>query len=77
MDIEIQNEKLNNIAIDCGLHIAEHNPEVTAREVSFYAEEIVRECIAVVLEQRDPPNLNYKPTEQIAEALRQHFSISK
>ncbi len=77
MDIEIKNAKLNEIAIDCGLHIAEHNPAVTAQEVTFYAEEIVRECIAVVLEQHNPPNLNYKPTEQIAEALRQHFKINR
>lgn len=76
MDIEIKNATLNEIAVECGLHIAEHNPEVTAQEVTFYAEKIVEECIKVILEQRNPANLNYKPTEQIAQAVREHFKVA-
>lgn len=75
MDIEIKNAKLNEIAIDCGLHIAEHNPKVTAHEVTFYAEQVVKKCIEVILEQRNPPNLNYKPTESIAKAVSEYFGI--
>lgn len=40
-----------------------------------FAEDIVRECIQVCEEQRDPPLLNYKPTERFADALRYKFNV--
>ena len=40
-----------------------------------FAELIVRECVEVCLEQRNPANLNYKPSEQFAEAVKQHFGV--
>ena len=40
-----------------------------------FAELIVRECAKVCLEQRNPANLNYKPSEQFAEAVKQHFGV--
>ncbi len=40
-----------------------------------FAELIVREAIQVCLSQRDPANLNYKPSERFAEAIKQHFRI--
>ena len=40
-----------------------------------FAELIVRECAKVCSEQRDPANLNYKPSEQFAEAVKQHFGV--
>lgn len=36
---------------------------------------IVQECVKVCLEQRDPQNLNYKPSEKFADAIKQHFGI--
>jgi len=39
------------------------------------AELIVRECADVCLAQRDPANLNYKPSERFAEAVKQHFGV--
>ncbi len=38
-----------------------------------FADLIINECIAVCMEQRDPSNLNYKPSVRMAEAIRQHF----
>lgn len=38
-----------------------------------FAELILQECIKVARDQRDPANLNYKPSEQFVEALRLHF----
>lgn len=35
----------------------------------------VQEAIGVCLAQRDPGNLNYKPSEKFAEAIKQHFGI--
>ena len=40
-----------------------------------FAELIVRECMQVCLQQRDPANLNYKPSEQFAAAVKQHFGV--
>lgn len=40
-----------------------------------HAELIVRECAQVCLAQRDPANLNYKPSERFAEAVKQHFGV--
>jgi uncharacterized protein YmfQ (DUF2313 family) len=42
-----------------------------------FAELIVQECVQVCLSQRDPANLNYKPSERFAEAVKQHFGVDK
>jgi hypothetical protein len=42
-----------------------------------FAELIVRECARVCLAQRDPANLNYKPSERFAEAVKQHFGVDE
>ena len=52
----------------------------TSREVfdkEKFAELIVRECAQVCLAQRDPANLNYKPSEKFAEAVKQHFGVEE
>lgn len=36
---------------------------------------VILECAYVCLQQRDPPNLNYKPSEKFAEAIKQHFGV--
>lgn len=46
-------------------------------EVEKFAELIVQECVKVCLEQRNPANLNYKPSEQFAEAVKQHFGVEE
>ena len=46
------------------------------REIKF-AELIVQECAQVCLAQRDPANLNYKPSVKFAEAITQHFGVNK
>ena len=43
----------------------------------IFAELIVRECAQVCLSQRDPANLNYKPSERFAEAVTQHFGVKE
>jgi hypothetical protein len=42
-----------------------------------FAELIVQECARVCLAQRDPANLNYKPSERFAEAVKQHFGVEE
>jgi hypothetical protein len=42
-----------------------------------FAQLIVKECAQVCLAQRDPANLNYKPSEKFAEAVKQHFGVEE
>jgi hypothetical protein len=42
-----------------------------------FAELMVQECVQVCLSQRDPANLNYKPSERFAEAVKQHFGVEE
>jgi hypothetical protein len=42
-----------------------------------FAELIVKECAQVCLSQRDPANLNYKPSVKFAEAVKQHFGVEE
>lgn len=38
-----------------------------------FAQLIIDECIKVCREERDPSNLNYKPSAKFAEAIERHF----
>ena len=42
-----------------------------------FAELIVLECAQVCLSQRDPANLNYKPSVKFAEAVKHHFGVKE
>ena len=48
---------------------------VPAETLIKFAEMIVLECIKVARQQRDPANLNYKPSERFVEDLQRHFGI--
>ncbi len=43
----------------------------------LFAKLIVQECVGVCLAQRDPANLNYKPSVKFAEAVKQHFGVEE
>lgn len=40
-----------------------------------FFELIVQECVKVCLAERNPPNLNYRPSDRFAEAIKLHFGI--
>ena len=42
-----------------------------------FAELIIRECIQVAANQRNPSNLNYKPSERFVEDLKLHFGVAE
>jgi hypothetical protein len=70
------NERIKQLAEQafavCGKHSNNYNgPAFSAK----FAELIVRECAEVCLAQRDPANLNYKPSVKFAEAINQHFGV--
>lgn len=63
------NERIKQIADDCGLYIAYDNREVTNKELSFFAETIVRECMDIVSKATASPN-GYQ-------ALMKHFGVEE
>lgn len=46
-------------------------------DLEKFVELLIQECADVCLQQRDPSNLNYKPSEKFAEAIKQHFGVEK
>ena len=54
-----------------------HEAQVCPEDLELFAELIVQECARVCLSQRDPANLNYKPSEKFAEAVKQHFGVEQ
>ena len=38
-----------------------------------FAQLIIDECVNVCLAQRDPQNLNYKPSEKFADEIKRNF----
>ena len=59
-----------------GSHGAFGEPTVErSLNVEKFAELLIQDCIKVCLEQRDPTNLNYKPSKHFAEKIRQHFGL--
>jgi hypothetical protein len=38
-----------------------------------FAQLIIDECVNICLSQRDPQNLNYKPSEKFADEIKRHF----
>ena len=41
------NQRIKQIIDRCGLYLAPDNPEVLEKELEFFAEEIVRECMLI------------------------------
>ena len=75
------NERIREFAEEAGF-IEYINENLWAHEfvefnelIEKFAELIVRECIQVAANQRNPSNLNYKPSERFVEDLKLHFGV--
>lgn len=64
------NERIRELAVEAGFYA---NPDVD--KFQKFAELIIRECIQVAAKQRNPSNLNYKPSERFVEDLKLHFGV--
>jgi hypothetical protein len=42
-------------------------------DVEKFAQLIIDECVNVCLSQRNPQNLNYKPSVKFADEIKRHF----
>jgi hypothetical protein len=60
------NERIKQIAEECGLYIAYDNRAVTNKELEYFAELIVQECIRIDIEHWDSPP---------GDAIREHFGV--
>ena len=77
------NDNIKRLALLCGawtqVYENKFGQKLMMIDANFdyekFAELIVQECMQVCLQQRDPTNLNYKPSEQFTEALKQHFGV--
>lgn len=49
--------------------------DMDPRRVQKFAEMLIKECVKVCSDQRDPANLNYKPSEKFADAIKMHFGV--
>jgi hypothetical protein len=50
--------------------------EMYSREqMEQFGELIIRECMGVARGMRNPPNLNYKPSDRFVDELRLHFGV--
>ena len=75
------NERIKELAKQTGyIWHASGDPQIyefTPEKLEKFAELIVRECMKVARQQRNPANLNYKPSERFVEDLRQHFGVEE
>ncbi len=57
-----------------GARTPDHESVVKAKK---FAELIVQECMGVARGMRNPPNLNYKPSDRFVDELRLHFGVGE
>jgi hypothetical protein len=67
------NKRIKELMIEAGIYECDDfEPHPTFKK---FAELLIQECANVCLSQRNPSNLNYKPSEKFAQALKQHFGV--
>jgi hypothetical protein len=72
------NEVFENLAEQAMVHVpGSTGLHTRAFSLEKFAELIVQECARVCLAQRDPANLNYKPSVKFAEAVKEHFGVEE
>ena len=71
------NERIKKLYEQAGLVGDNGHFEYDFFDPEKFAQLMVQECAEVCLAQRDPANLNYKPSERFAEAVKQHFGVEE
>lgn len=73
--VRLSNPALNEIADSCGLVVDTLNLPITQKEIEFFAEQVVKECILTVLEQT-PEDGSAKVYNDLAKVLAEKFGVS-
>lgn len=68
-------EKIDEFYLQSNKECGDFSGSITVFDYRKFAELIVKECIKVCLEQRNPSILNYKPSETFANAIKEHFGV--
>lgn len=78
MQITFKNAKLQEIANDCGLYIAEHNPKETTMEIEFFAEELLRRVIDTIdyTAWKASNDIDIKDAETIKNAIISRYGVN-
>ena len=71
------NERIDNLMVKAGAYFGGEGVDYSNFDPKKFAELIVQECMKVAATQRNPANLNYKPSERFVEDLRQHFGVEE
>lgn len=64
------NERIKQLALEAGYAA----PELAGRMQKF-ADLLVADVVKVILEQRNPSTLNYKPSEKIADEIKHRYGV--
>jgi len=65
------NKRIKEIADECGLYIAYDNKAVTNKEIEFFAELIVRECMDTVANCKGTTKFDHWS------AIKEHFGVEE
>jgi len=81
------NERIKQLASDCGLYIAYDNREVTGKELEYFAKLIIQECAKVAVATPCPITDEVSLQSQghtwdmacveSARAIKQHFGVTE
>lgn len=66
------NERIQEVIKETGMYIAYENSAVTTKELEYFAEQIIQECIEVVNSHRS--KLDSGPT-YIMQSIKEHFGV--
>lgn len=70
------NEQIKKIMEETGLYIAYENKSVTEKELEFFAQSIVRECVECLNERAKLFGDVTTTVGTVAKTLKQHFGIN-
>ncbi len=70
------NDRIVELAEKAGFQMTKFGLTATPNtNPELFAQLIVQEAVNVCLSERDPQNLNYKPSVKFADAIKSHFGV--
>ena len=76
------NERIKELIAQATVEVRSHgafgeSERYSKLDPEKFAELIIRECMSVARGMRNPPNLNYKPSDRFVDELRLHFGVEE
>lgn len=73
----MMNEQIKKIMEETGLYIAYENKAVTEKELEFFAQSIVNECVECLNERAKQIGDVTTTVGTVAKTLKQHFGVEQ